>query len=112
MSLLNTLKANFTKVKTRLLYARFLNGTAPVFSQFGDDVYTSELVQQCMSRIADEMRKVQLNHVIQLEGTSQVKNSSLNRILEYGVNEYMTRSDFMDNITRSLLHRETTPAVP
>ena len=103
MSLLNTLKANFTKVKTRVRYARFLNGNAPVFSQFGDDVYTSELVQQCMSRIADEMRKVQLNHVIQLGGSSQVKNSSLNRILEYGVNEHMTRSDFMDNITRSLL---------
>lgn len=87
---------NYTQLK-------MMNGQIPVFSQFGNDVYAADIMQQCMGCIADEMSKLRINHVIKKNGKTVIANSKLNRLFEYGVNEYMTTSDFMSKITYMLL---------
>ena len=87
---------NYTQLK-------MMNGQIPVFSQFGNDVYAADIMQQCMGCIADEMSKLRINHVIKKDGKTVIANSKLNRLFEYGVNEYMTTSDFMSKITYMLL---------
>ena len=41
----------FKKSKIDTNYAKFLNGHTPIFSQFGQDIYASDVVQQAISCI-------------------------------------------------------------
>ena len=91
------------KKSKKLMMAQMMSGQQPVFSQFGNDVYVSDIVQQCMACITDEMRKLQLNHIIKKDGKESIANSKLNRLFEYGVNEFMTTSDFLEKISYMLL---------
>lgn len=47
----------FRKPSDKKTYAKILNGYAPVFSQFGQDIYASDVVQQAISCIVTEMKK-------------------------------------------------------
>ena len=84
-----------------LAYAKMLNGAAPVFNQFGEDIYASDIVQNCIRCIATEMSKLQPKHIRidNITGMQSVVNSSINRLLKFGPNELMTTTDFMENIT-------------
>ena len=103
MSFFDTLKNTITYVKSGLRYSKMLNGRTPIFSQFGNDVYVSDVVQQCMACITDEMRKVQINHILEKDGMLNIKDSQLNRAFQYQANEYMTPADFMEKSTYLLL---------
>lgn len=56
---------DFLKVRKddRLMYAKMLSGSAPIFTQFGTDIYASDVVQQCVSCIVNEMKKLRPVHV-------------------------------------------------
>ena len=41
----------FKKEKENKTYAKMLNGFTPIFSQFGKDIYASDVVQQAISCI-------------------------------------------------------------
>lgn len=100
MGILNVL-SKFNKGFKNLLYAKMLNGAAPVFSQFGDDIYASDIVQSCIRCIATEMSKLQPKHIRtdNANGLQTIVNSSINRLLKFGPNELMTTTDFLENIT-------------
>lgn len=83
--------------------AQMMSGQRPVFSQFGNDVYVSDIMQQCMACITEEMKKLRLHHIIEKEGKELIAESKLNRLFGYGVNEHMTTADFMEKITYLLL---------
>ena len=83
-----------------MLYAKMLNGAAPVFTQFGDDIYASDIVQNCIRCVATEMSKLQPKHIrTDTENMQTVVNSSINRLLKFGPNELMTTTDFLESIT-------------
>lgn len=103
MGWFDNLKTKFNNRDTELRQARMLSGQTPVFSQFGSDVYVSDVMQQCMACITDEMRKVRLQHIVKKDGKEFIKDSKLNRLFEYGVNDLMTTSDFMEKATYNLL---------
>ncbi|MGN1167212.1 MAG: phage portal protein [Lachnospiraceae bacterium] len=102
MSWFDSLKTKFNSLKN-LKYAKMFSGQTPIFSQFGNDVYASDVIQQCMWCICDEMSKLRLNHIVKKDGKELIANTKLNRLFEYGVNEYMTTSDFLSKITYMLL---------
>lgn len=80
-------------------YARMMGGYTPVFSQFGDNVYTSDVVQMCVDVIATECSKLQPRHLrVDAEGKQISPKSSLNSLFEYGPNELMTTRDFIEKI--------------
>lgn len=80
-------------------YAEVLSGHAPIFSQFGQNVYASDVVQQAISCIVNEMKKLQPQH-IRLNGNDviPVNDSSIQRVLE-NPNPLMTTSEFIEKVT-------------
>lgn len=86
--------------KTRMKYVAMMNGNVPVFSSFGDNIYASDIVQGCIRCIATAVGKLQPKHIrIESDGMQIPVNSSINRLLKFKPNEYMTTTDFLEKIT-------------
>lgn len=80
-----------------------LDGFLPIYTQFGTDIYASDVVKQCLKCIADEMAKLIPKH-IRMEGDDPVpiKSSTVQNVLK-NPNELMTGSEFIEKITWLLL---------
>lgn len=90
----------FKKEKpTQTKYAEVMSGYAPIFSQFGTNIYASDVVQQAINCIVQEMKKLVPEHDIK-NGMDIVpaKNSSLQRVLN-NPNPLMTTTEFLEKIT-------------
>ena len=88
---INKFKSN----KQSKTYAKMLNGLIPVFSQFGTDIYASDVVQQAINCIVMEMKKLIPQHIRENGNDPIPVNDSLQRLLEEP-NERMTTSDFIE----------------
>jgi HK97 family phage portal protein len=83
----------------QLQYAKLLDGYSPIFSQFGQNIYTSDVVQMCIDVIATECSKLQPKHIrTDRNGMQANVNSSINRLFKFAPNELMTTSDFIEKI--------------
>ena len=93
-------------------YATTLNGLVPVYSQFGTNIYASDVVQQAIKCIVDEIKKLNPTHV-RYKGDDPVpiRDSSINDVL-LDPNPYMTTSDFLEKITWILLMNYNAFIVP
>lgn len=76
-------------------------GTSALYAQFGADIYRSEVVNQCVKRIADEMKKLAPRHVIETGESITTMADDIAAILQRP-NELMTISDFLEKITYKL----------
>lgn len=74
-------------------YAEVMSGYAPIFSQFGNNIYASDVVQQAVSCIVQEIKKLNPQHIINNGSDVTPVNSTLQRVLE-NPNPLMTTSDF------------------
>ena len=79
-------------------YAEVMNGYAPIFSQFGTNIYASDVVQQAVSCIVQEMKKLNPEHVIENGSDITPVNSSIQRVLN-NPNPLMSTSDFLEKVT-------------
>lgn len=78
-------------------YAKMLSGSTPVFSQFGQNIYASDVVQMCIDKTAKEISKLQPRHIrTNAEGMQSIPKSSFNRLFKYKPNELMTTRDFLE----------------
>ena len=77
--------------------ASMLNGYTPIFSQFGQDIYASDVVQQAISCIIFEMKKLNPTHVRMNNGDPMPMDGDIQRLLEYP-NPRMTQSDFIEKV--------------
>ncbi len=94
-------------------YAKMLNGTLPLFSQFGQNIYASDIVQMCIDTIAQEMSKLQPRHIFTgTSGVQQVPNSTINALFKFAPNELMTTSEFIEKFTWLLLMNYNTFIYP
>lgn len=78
-----------------------MNGYTPVFNDFGNDVYASDIVKNAVGIIMTEMSKLNPKH-IRTDSSSELQtvvNSDIGRLLKYGPNPLMTTSDFLEKIT-------------
>ena len=84
-------------------FAPSMNGWLPIFSQFGTDIYASDVVQQCLKCIVDEMKKLNPTHV-RYEDNDPVPigNSSIQSVLN-NPNPLMTTSEFLEKTMWLLL---------
>lgn len=79
-------------------YADVMSGYAPIFSQFGTDIYASDVVQQAVNCIVTEIKKLNPRHIRE-NGTDVVPvNSDLQRVLN-NPNPLMTTSEFLEKVT-------------
>ena len=80
-----------------LQHAKMLDGSYPAFSQFGKNIYVSDIVQNCIDIIATECSKLQPKHIFtNSQGLQQIPKSSINRLFKFAPNELMTTSEFIE----------------
>ncbi len=85
------------EAKQQMQYAKFLDGYSPIFSQFGNNIYASDVVQNCIDVIATECSKLMPRHIrTDNTGMQTTVNSSLNRLFKFAPNELMTTKDFLE----------------
>ena len=83
-------------------WAQQLNGYTPIFSQFGTDIYASDVVQQAVKCIVDEMKKLNPTHV-RYNGNDPVPVSgNIQKVLN-NPNQLMTTSEFLEKTVWLLL---------
>lgn len=99
MGLLQKMKDRFQNSKYH--YAKIFSNREPVFSQFGENVYASDIVQSVISCIVTEMTKLNPIHV-KRKGQERIPiNDSIKWVLD-NPNELMTTSDFISKILWNL----------
>ena len=74
------------------VYADMLNGFTPIYSQFGTDIYSSDVVQQAINCIVSELKKLNPQHIRKTGYDLIPINSSIQKVLN-APNELMTTSD-------------------
>lgn len=94
-------------------YAKMMNGYTPIFSQFGENIYASDVVQNCINVIATEISKLMPRHIRTFKNNMRVTpSSSLNRLLKFSPNEIMTTRDFLEKIIWTLYFDENVFIYP
>ncbi len=99
------------KLNRNTTYAQMLNGYTPVFSQFGDNIFASDVVQQAISCIVTEMKKLNPQHVRENSGDAIPVNGDRQRVM-MNPNPLMTKSDFLEKITWSLMLHYNAFVIP
>lgn len=87
----------FKNQKEQKNYASLLNSYAPIFSQFGQDIYASDVVQQAISCIVTEMKKITPQHIRENGSDSIPVYGDIQRLLNQP-NERMTQGDFLEKV--------------
>jgi len=97
MSLITDFINAYKMQKLNKKYAAMLNGGSPIFSQFGKDIYASDVVQQAISCIVMELKKLNPQH-IRVSGSDTIPvNDSLQTLLNEP-NDRMTTSEFIEKV--------------
>jgi HK97 family phage portal protein len=74
---------------------KFMNGFTPVFSNFGDDPYTSDVVRSAIHVVASNAAKLKPKHIRRISKDVQHVNGPLERVLTVRPNEFMSAYDFI-----------------
>lgn len=92
-------------------FAPTLDGLVPIYTQFGTNIYASDVVQQALKCIVDETKKLNPTHV-RYKGNDPVPvKSTLQDVLE-NPNPLMTTSEFLEKITWLLLMNYNAFVIP
>lgn len=88
--------------KQNYKYVRMINGELPIYSQFGEDIYASDVVNQALYTIVTEVKKLNPKH-IRKHGFDVVPvDDEVQRVLD-DPNYLMTTSDFIEKVMWQLL---------
>ena len=92
----------FKKQPKNTKYAAMLNGFTPIFTQFGTNIYASDVVQQALKCIVDEMKKLNPTHVRYKNSDPVPVKGNIQNVLD-SPNELMTTSEFLEKVVWLLL---------
>lgn len=93
-------------------WAPTMNGWAPVYTQFGTNIYASDVVQQALKCIVDELKKLIPRHIRYMGSDPvPVTDSSIQRVLN-DPNPIMTTSEFIEKIAWILLMNYNAFIIP
>ena len=88
-----------------------MNGWLPVYTQFGTNIYASDVVQQALKCIVDEMKKLNPTH-IRLNDNDPVPVKSTVQDVLSNPNPLMTTQEFIEKITWLLLMNYNAFIIP
>ena len=98
MGILDNFINKFKKQKQNKIYANALNYGTPIFSQFGQNIYASDVVQQAISCIVMELKKLKPVHIRRANTNDYIPvDGTINKLLK-NPNERMTTSDFIEKV--------------
>ena len=92
-------------------FAPTMNGFWPVYTQFGTNIYASDVVQQAIKCIVDEMKKLNPTHVRYINSDPVPVKGSIQDVLS-NPNELMTTNEFLEKITWLLLLNYNAFVIP
>lgn len=92
----------FHKTPKNSRFAPTFDGFAPIYSQFGTDIYASDVVQQAIKCIVDEMKKLNPMHVRYTQNDPVPVKGDIQDVLD-APNEIMTTCDFIEKVVWLLL---------
>ena len=101
----------FKKLKENKQYAKILNGMTPVFGQFGQDIYASDVVQQAINCLVTELTKINPQHIRKSGNDYVPVDGEIQRLLNQP-NERMTQSDFLEKVFWQLFLNYNAFVVP
>jgi HK97 family phage portal protein len=101
----------FKRTPKKTKFASTLDGFLPIYSQFGTSIYASDVVQQALKCIVDEMKKLKPMH-IRYKGSDPVPvKDTLQDVLE-NPNPLMTSSEFIEKTMWLLLMNYNAFIIP
>jgi HK97 family phage portal protein len=74
---------------------KLMNGFTPVFSDFGEDPYSSDVVRSAIHVIASNAAKLKPKHIRRLNNKVNPVNGNIERLLSVRPNEFMSAYDFI-----------------
>ena len=83
-------------------FAPTMDGFLPIYTQFGTNIYASDVVQQALKCIVDEMKKLNPTHVRYIDNDPVPIKGDVQNVLE-NPNQLMTTSEFLEKIVWLLL---------
>ena len=92
-------------------FAPTLDGWMPVFTPCGNNIYASDVVQQALKCIVDEMKKLNPQHVRYVDSDPVPVKSTIQDVLNEP-NPLMTTSEFLEKITWLLLMNYNVFIIP
>lgn len=101
----------FKKQPNNTKFAPTFDGLTPIYSQFGTDIYASDVVQQALKCIVDEMKKLNVKHVKYFETDPVPVKSNVQDVLD-SPNELMTTTEFIEKCTWLLLMNYNVFIIP
>ena len=112
MGWLDGIKSLFSKIGG-YKYAGMLSGRYPIYSQFGRDIYASDVVVQATKCVTDEIKKLSPTHVINngSDVTPVGNGDSIQRVLN-NPNHYMTTADFLAKVMYTYFQKSNSWIVP
>ena len=92
-------------------FASTMDGFLPIYSQFGTNIYASDVVQQALSCIVSEIKKLNPNHVRYINNDPVPIKGNVQDILT-SPNQLMTTSEFLEKLTWLLLMNYNAFIIP
>lgn len=92
-------------------FAPTMDGFIPIYSQFGTNIYASDVVQQALKCIVDEMKKLKPTHVRYKNSDPVPVRSTVQDVLE-NPNQLMTTSEFIEKTVWMLLMNYNAFIIP
>lgn len=83
-------------------FAPTFDGYMPIYSQFGTNIYASDVVQQALKCIVDEMKKLNPTHIRYRGNDPAPVKSTVQDVLD-APNDLMTTSEFLEKTVWLLL---------
>ena len=108
---MNWLTNLFKRKPNNATYAQMLTGGTPIFSQFGTNIYASDVVQQAINCIVLELKKLTPTHIVENGNDCTPVNSNIQRVLN-NPNELMSTCDFIEKIAWNLFLNYNAFIVP
>ena len=101
----------FKKQPKNSKYAPSLDGYMPIYSQFGTNIYASDVVQQALKCIVDEMKKLRPTHV-RMNGHDPVPVRGNVQDVLNAPNQLMTTTEFLEKVVWLLLMNYNAFVIP
>lgn len=92
-------------------FAPTFDGYLPIYSQFGTNIYASDVVQQALKCIVDEMKKLNPTHVRYKDSDPTPVKGNVQDVLD-NPNHLMTTSEFLEKICWLLLMNYNAFIIP
>jgi HK97 family phage portal protein len=101
----------FRKQPKNSRFAPTFDGFTPIYSQFGTNIYASDVVQQALKCIVDEMKKLNPVHVRYTSNDPVPVKSTIQDVLN-NPNQLMTTSEFIEKTVWLLLMNYNAFIIP